>query len=101
MGYGVFVLLGTGEVGVLLSVGIFLKLLVHSFVNGVIVVNAKFVHVCFPFHLLRICDIFRDFSEVFIFCLFLILSLYSLCFHMSVLCLIYVGSILCLVCYFV
>jgi hypothetical protein len=49
MGYGVFVLLGTGEVGVLLSVGIFLKLLVRFFVNGVIVVNAKFVHVYFLF----------------------------------------------------
>jgi hypothetical protein len=46
MGYGVFVLLGTGEVGVLLSVGILFKLLVHCFVNGV---NAKFVHVYFLF----------------------------------------------------
>jgi hypothetical protein len=43
------VLLGTGEVDVLLSVGILFKLFVHCFVNGVIVVNAKFVHVYFLF----------------------------------------------------
>jgi hypothetical protein len=45
----VYLLFGTGEVGVLLSVGIFFKLLGHCFVNGVIVVGAKFVHVYFLF----------------------------------------------------
>jgi hypothetical protein len=38
------VVLGTDEVGVLLSVGIFPKLLVYCFINGVIVINAKLVH---------------------------------------------------------
>jgi hypothetical protein len=39
------IILGTDEVGVLLSVGIFPKLLVYCFINGVIVINAKLVHV--------------------------------------------------------
>jgi hypothetical protein len=43
------VLLGTGVVGVLLSVGILFKLLVHCFVKGVVVVNDKFVHMYFLF----------------------------------------------------
>jgi hypothetical protein len=37
----VSVVLGTGEVGVLLSVGILFKLLVYCFINGVIVIDAK------------------------------------------------------------
>jgi hypothetical protein len=46
MGYNVLsIILGMGEVCVLLSVGILPKLLVYCFINGVILFNAKLGHV--------------------------------------------------------
>jgi hypothetical protein len=44
MGYNLSIVLETGGVCVLLSVGILLKLLVYCFVYEVVLFNAKFVH---------------------------------------------------------
>jgi hypothetical protein len=61
------VIMGTGEVGVLLSVRILLKSLVHCFINGVIVVNAKLVHVLILFSSQEYVVFFETIQKFFFF----------------------------------
>jgi hypothetical protein len=62
----VFVLLVMGEVSVLLFMIIRYKCLIHRFVNRVIVVDIKFIHIFFLVYWLGICSICQDCSEIFL-----------------------------------